>query len=77
MPLVGGERFFDGFGFAEYRKRFGWKRIPLDRHDDSPLVQRRLLPFLESVAKKLPNKWDNKLKKWTRDDDWLLWDLSK
>lgn len=77
MPLIGGERFFDGFGFAPYRKRFGWKRIPLDQHDDSPAVQRPLLPFLESVTRQLPRKWDNRLKKSMRDDDWLLWDLSK
>src|SRR5207237_1238036 len=30
MPLIGGENFFDGFGFAAYRKQFGWKtEIPL------------------------------------------------
>ena len=34
IPLVGGENFFDGFGFARYRKRFGWKNeIPIDRHE--------------------------------------------
>src|SRR5476649_2640984 len=25
MPLIGSGNFFDGFGFAPYRKRFGWK----------------------------------------------------
>src|SRR5476649_85759 len=24
MPLVGSGNFFDGFGFAEYREKFGW-----------------------------------------------------
>ena len=24
LPLIGGENFFDGFGFAAYRKRCGW-----------------------------------------------------
>ena len=24
MPLIGGEHFFDGFGFAEYQDRFKW-----------------------------------------------------
>ena len=34
IPLVGGENFFDGFGFARYRERFKWKQeIPIDRHE--------------------------------------------
>ena len=61
MPLVGGETFFDGFGFAPYRKQFGWKeRIPLDDNEDKQKIQRPLLPFLESISRELPKKWDNK-----------------
>jgi hypothetical protein len=75
MPLVGGENFFDGFGFAAYRKRFGWKRIPLDDSEEDRRIERPLLPFLERLNKELPKKWDNKYKKYIPDDDWLLWDL--
>jgi hypothetical protein len=75
MPLVGGESFFDGFGFAAYRKRFGWKRIPLDDSEEDRKLERPLLPFLERLNKELPKKWDNKYKKYIPNDDWLLWDL--
>lgn len=75
MPLIGGENFFDGFGFAKYRKKFGWKKIPLDDKERSRKPRRPLLPFIERVNAKLPLKWDNRLKKMVRNDDWLLWDL--
>src|SRR5437868_7215566 len=26
MPIIGADNFFDGFGFAGYRKKFGWKQ---------------------------------------------------
>lgn len=79
MPLVGGdnETFFDGFGFSRYRKRFGWKRIPLDDREDACELKRPLLPFLESLNKELPRKWDNRRKRYVPNDDWLLWDLRK
>lgn len=77
MPLVGGESFFDGFGFEPYCKRFGWSEIPLDKTEASQTVQRPLLPYLESINRKLPRKWDNRLKKYTRNDDWLLWNLRR
>jgi len=75
MPLVGGENFFDGFGFADYRKRFGWKWIPLDDNEENQKIERPLLPFLERLSRELPKKWDNKYKKYILNDDWLLWDL--
>jgi hypothetical protein len=76
LPLVGGENFFDGFGFAAYRKQFGWKEeIPLDEHERKHKPQRPLLPFLASLNQRLPKKWDGKLSKFVPDDDWLLWDL--
>lgn len=75
MPLVGGENFFDGFGFGPYRRRFGWTReIPLDRHEKRFPPQRPLLPFIEKLNERLPKKWDGKLNKFVPDDDWLLWD---
>ena len=76
LPLVGGQNFFDGFGFAKYRKRYGWREeIPLDRHERQYKPKRPLLPFLEGLNHSLPKKWDNKLQKFVHDDDWLLWDL--
>ncbi len=77
MPLVGGESFFDGFGFSKYQKQFGWKKIPLDDREDSLRLKRPLLPFLENLNKELPKKWDNRLKCYVRNDDLLLWDLRK
>jgi hypothetical protein len=76
IPLVGGENFFDGFGFAAYRKRFGWRQdIPIDRHEERFPPQRPLLPFVEKLNERLPRKWDSKLDRFVPDDDWLLWDF--
>ena len=76
IPLVGGENFFDGFGFAPYRKRFGWRdEIPIDRHEKRFPPKRPILPFVEKLNSRLPRKWDSKLNKFVLDDDWLLWDF--
>ncbi len=76
VPLVGGENFFDGFGFAAYRRRFGWREdIPIDRHEQRFQPQRPLLPFLERLNRRLPRKWDSRLNRFVADDDWLLWDF--
>ena len=45
MPLVGGEHFFDGFGFAAYRRKFRWPATALDNHEQRHPPQRPLLPF--------------------------------
>lgn len=77
MPLVGAENFFDGFGFAPYVKRFHWHHIPLDDYEDQYEVKKPLLPFLEEIhSGMLPKRWDNRLKRFIRNDDWLLWDLA-
>lgn len=77
IPLVGGENFFDGFGFAPYRKTFGWHTdIPIDRHEKKFPPQRPLLPFVEKLNERLPKKWDPKLNRFVPDDDWLLWDFN-
>ena len=77
IPLVGGENFFDGFGFAQFRKRFGWHTdIPLDAHEKQFPPRRPLLPFLEKLNQRLPKRWDRKLDRFVPDDDWLLWDIS-
>jgi hypothetical protein len=77
LPLVGGENFFDGFGFSQYSRQFRWKRIPLDDHEDAVRPRNPLLPFLERLhAGNMPRKWDNRSKKFTRNDDWLLMQLA-
>jgi hypothetical protein len=79
MPLVGGENFFDGFGFQleTYRKRYGWKDTAIDERERTRPPVRPLLPFLEELNKHLPTKWDNKRKTYVRNDDWLLWNIPK
>jgi len=77
VPLVGGEHFFDGFGFGRYRERFGWTEISLDKNEEDHPPQKPLLPFLENLNRELPLKWDRATKKFVRNDDWLLWDLRK
>jgi hypothetical protein len=76
MPLVGGDNFFDGFGFAPYRKRFGWaEEIPIDEHERLYPPRRPLLPILEDLSRTLPKKWDSTAQKFVTNDDWLLWDF--
>jgi hypothetical protein len=77
IPLVGGENFFDGFGFARYRKKYGWhQELAIDAHEKRFPPKRPLLPFVEKLNHELPKKWDSKLDKFTPDDDWLLWDFN-
>ena len=75
MPLVGGEGFFDGFGFAPFRARFGWRHSALDAREAERKPVRPLLPFLKRLARTLPRKWDARRRDYVRNDDWLLWDL--
>ena len=77
MPLIGGEHFFDGFGFAQYRDRFKWQRVEMDDREDAEPPQKPLLPFLESLNRQLPLKWDRYQKKFGPNDDWLLWKLDQ
>jgi hypothetical protein len=77
MPLVGGEQFFDGFGFDLYRERFGWTEISLDKNEKDYPPEKPLLPFLEKLNRELPLKWNRATGKFVRNDDWLLWDLRK
>jgi hypothetical protein len=77
MPLIGGEHFFDGFGFAQYRDRFKWQRVEMDDREDANPPQKPLLPFLERLNLHLPKKWDRHLQKLGPNDDWLLWKLDR
>ncbi len=77
MPLVGSSNFFDGFGFADFQEKYGWAEIPMDLREKEQPPQNPLLPFLEQLTKQLPRRWDNRLKKYVPNDDWLLWDLDE
>ena len=75
MPLVGTENFFDGFGFAAYRRRFpGWKPIAHDDEEERHPPRRPLLPYLEACGRRLPKKWDRRLGKFVPSDDWMIFD---
>ncbi len=77
MPLIGGEKFFDGFGFDEYRDRFNWQVGPSDERERQHPPRKPLLPFLEQLNRKLPAKWDLRMGQFVQDDDWLLLDLDR
>lgn len=77
MPLIGGEHFFDGFGFAQYWDRFKWQRVGMDNREDENPPQKPLLPFLERLNLQLPMKWDRHSQKFGPNDDWLLWKLNR
>jgi hypothetical protein len=74
MPLVGGNNFFDGFGFSEYKKQFNWPDSPSDEHEKRYPPKRPLLSFLKKLNDKLPKKWNPYKKMFVQDDDWLLLD---
>ena len=75
MPLIGSSNFFDGFGFAAYADRFGWEKTAIDEREAKHPPQHPLLPFLEKLTIDVPKRWDNKLKKYVTNDDWLLWEF--
>lgn len=75
MPLIGSSNFFDGFGFAQYADRFKWENIPIDGREVKHPPKHPLLPFLEKLTSDVPKRWDNKLKKYVTNDDWLLWEF--
>jgi hypothetical protein len=78
MPLIGGEHFFDGFGFDGYRDEFGWhETTPLEDREAADPPAKPLLPFLAALNNELPKKWDRHLRKFAVNDDWLLWDIRR
>jgi hypothetical protein len=76
MPLIGGEHFFDGFGFYLYRKSFAWPQTPLDATEEAKPPEKPLLPFLARLNKNLPLKWDRQGGDYGPNDDWILWKLT-
>lgn len=78
LPLIGGEHFFDGFGFSEYRPLFTkWGKVALDEQEARYPPEKPLLPFLEQLNLKLPQKWNRYAKQFEVNDDWLLWNFKK
>jgi hypothetical protein len=77
LPLIGGNNFFDGFGFSEYSKKFSWPKGPSDKHEKDFPPKRPLLKFLNSLNHNLPPKWSKHEKKYIRDDNWLLMDINR
>jgi hypothetical protein len=75
MPLIGSGSFFDGFGFAPYVEKFGWEPIPMDAQEEAHPPRNPLLPYIEKLAREVPKRWDNKLKQYVANDEWLLWEL--
>ncbi len=75
MPLIGGNNFFDGFGFSEFQKQFDWPSSPSDKHEKMFSPKRPLLSFLKKLNDTLPQKWNSDNKAFVQDDDWLLLDL--
>jgi hypothetical protein len=76
MPLIGGQGFFDGFGFDQFRDEFRWTEDgPLDEREKRRKPTRPLLQFLDRLTRQLPKKWDAKRRDYVRNDDWLLWDF--
>jgi hypothetical protein len=76
MPLVGGDNFFDGFGFCDFKNRFKWSKSPSDKNEEQSPPKRPLLKFLEILNRKLPYRWNLHLNKFEQDDDWLLLEKS-
>ena len=74
MALVDAHYFFDGFGFAKYRKEFGWKEGALDQHEKEFPPKRPLLPYLEQLNKKLPKRYDLEQDKYVENPEWLIFD---
>jgi hypothetical protein len=75
MSLIGGEHFFDGFGFAQYQELFKWPPLGLDEREERSPPKRPLLSFLYDLNGKLPMKWDRALRRFGPNDDWLLWQV--
>lgn len=75
LPLVGGDNFFDGFGFGKYMGRFRWASGPLDERERKDPPKRPLLPFLVELDHKRPQRWSTSKRRFVEEDDWLLLDI--
>lgn len=75
MGILDGDYFFDGFGFDTYRKSYPrWKNGPLDRLERQFPPERPLLPYLETIDKQVPKRFDRRLGQYVTNDDWLIFE---
>ncbi|MDH3671193.1 MAG: nucleoside 2-deoxyribosyltransferase domain-containing protein [Gammaproteobacteria bacterium] len=75
MALIDGHYFFDGFGFEKYREKFGWKTLSaLDQHEREFPPRRPLLPYLESLNRKIPKRYDIEHDDYVENPEWLIFD---
>lgn len=75
MGMLPGDYFFDGFGFAAYQKKFGWKRSSLDEMEEQrPAGGRSLLRYLDGLDRKIPELYDPRVGGLVTNDDWLIFD---
>lgn len=74
MALVDAHYFFDGFGFAKYMKRFGWKEGALDRHEKEFPPKRPLLHYLEQLNQGIPKRYDLERDKYVENPEWLIFE---
>jgi hypothetical protein len=74
MALVDAHYFFDGFGFAQYRRKFGWKEGALDVHEKEFPPKRPLLPYLEQVNRALPKRYDLEQDRYVENPEWLIFE---
>ncbi len=75
LPLIGGEHFFDGFGFEAYKPEFAsWNRktTELDAREEKTKPKKPLLAFIEELNRKLPKRWSRTQNTFVENDDWLL-----
>jgi hypothetical protein len=77
LPLIGGDRFFDGFGFELYRNRFDWSHWPIDENEAERKLHRPLLPYIEKLNEQVPRRWNRHAEVFEQDDDWLLLNLER
>jgi hypothetical protein len=65
--------FFDGFGFAEFRKVMEWEYYePLDGREKAMPPQRPLLRYLARLNSEIPKRFDAASGKLIENPDWLI-----
>jgi len=77
MPLIGGDNFFDSFGFSDFKNKFQWSNSPSDESEEQNPPKRPLLKFLKNLNQKMPKRWNPHKEKFEQNDDWLLLEIDK
>lgn len=74
MALVDAHYFFDGFGFAQYRDKFGWEYGELDEREEKFPPLRPLLPYLETLDGEVPKRYDLEQNAYVENPEWLIFE---